>query len=299
MRSIRGLYVRSKDRTWRIERISWSVSIRSQKFISIKVTGLSLELTPPIRMQRPSGSRRSPNPSIQLFKVLRSFFGAIFAAIPPEQAQKLRRLVGSIYREVLVNLVQTMNFEFDTVSISSSSFPGMEMTIGNLTFNSTIDFLSPSQNLADPTIQGRSMKRFSMAAARDLFTGRTDVAISLAVYISEIVGKTAIILPQSSDRRFNGLTATDNETVFLHAPGTLHSKLEFSYDLLTRGLSPDTVITSIHAPQCDVFLDRIILLLSSAPRDEHLPPPSSPSTMVGNSETPRINCLLDVKYLIV
>lgn len=177
-----------------------------------------------------------------------------------------------------MNLVQTMNFEFETISISSSSFPGVEMTIGNVTFNSTIDFLSPSQNLADPLYHGKSTKRFSMAATGDLLPGRTDVAISLAVDISDIVGKATIFLPQGFDRRFSELTDMDNETVFLHAPGTLHSKLDFSYDLSTRELSPNTVVTSIHAPQCDIFLDRIMLLLSSAPKDDS----PSPSPAMGS-----------------
>lgn len=281
MRSVRGLYVKSKDRIWRIERISWSLSIFSQKHISIKITGLALEIIPgPERDRRVSVDRRSPSLSIYSLRLLKRMLRKISAIIPSKLTQNGRRSVGSIYRRTLVTLIQTMNFELDTVTISTSSFPGTKVIIGNITFNSTIDFPSLRKEVDIQNILGeRPNRRFSMAVARDILTGREDVEVSLTVDISEITGKTSIISQDGPDRHLPEQVAVYHEDVFFYVPGIVHFKLDFGYDSLAHGLSSDTVITSISIPRCDVFLDKVNSILSSTSRDYY-----DPSTMINGVE---------------
>ncbi|GJJ07408.1 hypothetical protein Clacol_001610 [Clathrus columnatus] len=271
MRSIRGLYVKSRERTWRIERISWSLSVFSQKHISIKVTGLSLELTPfAAKVRRPTVDRRFPRRSMRAVQVFESLSQLIYALFPFRMNTAIKRFIASFCRRALVALVQTLNFELDTVVLSSSDFPGTEVVISNVAFNSMIDFsyLDKKEETPCPT-RVRPNKRFSaMAAARDVFSSKKGVAVSLTIDIHGITGRSLTHSYFSSDEsRVYELPIVDGDDVFLRVPGVTQFKLGFSYDPLIHELAQSTVETSLFVPRCDIFLDKFRSALHSASND--------------------------------
>lgn len=213
LRSIRGVYFKAGNGTWRVERIGISYhkpSSSTATRFSIQVQGLSLELDgqfnarsrprrPPMR-PRPTPSRLAR----RLWKVLYTLLSLCYTTLEPYCRPTVRTFFVTTLRLViraLPTVTNGLDFELDSASVSLTDIPGVRFSVGYAKLNSSVTLAYlPSVVSVEDAKPRAAHKRFASVAdwnARvrgsvrrtwDRAWGATQVAASVNLQVNAVSG---------------------------------------------------------------------------------------------------------------
>ncbi|KAI0750742.1 golgi-body localization protein domain-containing protein [Daedaleopsis nitida] len=221
LRSIRGIYFKAGNGTWRVERIGISYhrpSFRTATRFSVQVQGLSLELDDqPAPYHSRSKTRRHsrPTPSRlarRLWKVVWTLLSSVYSSLEPHCRPAVRSFFVTSIRlgiRALPIVTNGLDFELDSATVSYAGIPGVKFSVGHAKLRSAVSLAYlPTVVSVDNSKAGH--KRFASVAdwnARlkgsfkrtwDRAWGATQVAASVVLQanaVSGFVDKSSVLFP--------------------------------------------------------------------------------------------------------
>lgn len=213
LRSIRGVYFKAGNGTWRVDRIGISYHRPSSGYatrFSFQVQGLSLELDggsatngvvrPQARKPRPAPSRVAR----RLWKIVLSVFSSVYTSLEPHFRPRVRAFFVTILRlaiRALPTLTNGVDFELDQATVFHSSISGVRVSVGHAKLQAAVSLAYlPSVVSADNAKVPNGHRRFASVAdwnARlkgsvrrtwDRAWGATQVAASVTLQVNAISG---------------------------------------------------------------------------------------------------------------
>ncbi|KAF8592433.1 hypothetical protein K439DRAFT_1400235 [Ramaria rubella] len=295
IRSIKGLYVRGAERTWRVERIGWSFQPWSENRMSVKIEGLHVEIAriststrgKPAR-QTMSTSRNSMSP-IAIFKNSLILFRRVskwlllnlsFIWLRTRLASVLI-FITRLFIRCLPSLTQNLDFELDSVIISFEALSGAHIIFRGVTLYTKIDFSQLDKESENSVVIGRDGSRTTMEGRATLhhwssirggadrfwerIWAQTEGFAAVDVAVREIVGRTSPILPGSLGSN------NDSLHVFLHIPAPLRILVTSQFIPKHMALRQHSLACSLVIPEVEVSADGMQLLLELSSQEDDQP----------------------------
>ena len=213
LRSIRGVYFKAGNGTWKVDRIGISYHRPSSGYatrFSFQVQGLSLELdggTSANGIFRPRGRRPRPAPSRvarRAWRIVLSLFSSVYTLLEPHFRPRVRAFFVTTLRlaiRALPTLTNGVDFELDQASVFHSSISGGRVSLGQAKLQAAVSLAYlPSVVSADSAKIPNGHRRFASVAdwnARlkgsvrrtwDRAWGATQVAASVTLQVNAISG---------------------------------------------------------------------------------------------------------------
>nr|VWO95170.1 Uncharacterized protein [Ganoderma boninense] len=213
LRSIRGVYFKAGNGTWRVDRIGISYHRPSSGYatrFSFQVQGLSLELDggsatngaarPKVPKSRPAPSRVAR----RVWKIILLVFSSVYTSLEPHFRPRVRAFFVTLLRlaiRALPTLTNGVDFELDQATVFHSSISGVRVSVGQAKLQAAVSLAYlPSVVSADSAKIPNGHRRFQSVAdwnARlkgsvrrtwDRAWGATQVAASITLQVNAISG---------------------------------------------------------------------------------------------------------------
>ncbi|KAI0939194.1 hypothetical protein AcV5_000680 [Taiwanofungus camphoratus] len=314
LRSIRGIYFRAGNGTWRVDRVGLSyhrpLSKKDSRF-SILVEGLKIEVTkgegqstqkrPSVQntFKRPIFAQLAPSPlAYRVWTIVWFIYTAMYTLLDPYVRPVVRTVFVAALRMViraLPALTHVLDLELQGAVITFSAIPGIELGVEEAKLNTTVS-LSSLESVVFPDNKPRYQshhrhKRFASVAdwnARltsslrrtwDRAWGATQVAASASFQIKSMTGcADSFVIKDLPRASYGGGRAFVNVPFF-----------DFSVAVRVnphKGLEPHSLETTLHCESLDINIDVVQHLLGTIQRhrdskkkceDRELKSPLSPT----------------------
>ncbi|KAL0949429.1 hypothetical protein HGRIS_009489 [Hohenbuehelia grisea] len=275
LRSLRGLYVKTGSRTWRVDRIAfrWSYKERMNRF-GIMVDGLRLEIegggvqrTAPRTRRHKRGLTLADFAPSPMARRAWSVVHKVYALVDPFLRPATRVLVAVCLRQIirwLPHIAQRLTFDLKSAVVTFKDLPGTQLgaeTIHgqfNLAF-SNLDNV-PEDVAEQATIRRQPSRLYNMASWKNGLTeslrrswdrawGRTEGTVSLSLEISKVTGHGVSPTAGSQGRRF------------IEFPGLIGVQSSLRFSPKTGTLDPKSLRSSLAIGECYVAVDVLRSLL--------------------------------------
>ncbi|KAG9317415.1 hypothetical protein JVU11DRAFT_1614 [Chiua virens] len=181
LRSIRGLYFRKGNRTWRIDRFVYSYRSSTDdgpRRLCFRIEGFTLDIEPP-PVPHPPPPRRTHRRGLTLADLspsplalhLWSLLSSLYVVFDPVVRPVIRLVVNAVLQQVIrfiPRLMETVQVDIDRAVVSYVGFPQLQLVVQKVTFESHVSFAQSPQL---PPIRTRVPSSSQVLSARALAMG--------------------------------------------------------------------------------------------------------------------------------